>query len=133
MRRFIDEPVGVLVAQVRCQKHHTAQMQATVGDGVEDLRELAAGACGADPRERGICRQAQHARAVRVHRGARRGLEQLARIDLRDVRDQHGRRLPVRSDQRAEVGEQLLISDVRERVGGHDSTYHDEKRALRMR
>ena len=101
-------------------------MQSAVRDRIEDLRVSARGAGGPDALVSHLLGKVEDAHAVHVHRGTGGGQEQLARVDFGEMRQQRGGGLPIGRDQRAEVREQRFISDVRERVGVHDSTYHDE-------
>jgi hypothetical protein len=133
VRRRREDPLDVLVGQVRGEHDDPGDMQPTIGDRREDLREPSGRARGANPLVRDLRGHAQVTRAVREHRRARRLSVQVTRVDLRDVREERRRRVAVRRDQRIEVGEQGGIGDMRERERGHDSTYHDDFRPLRMR
>jgi hypothetical protein len=62
----------------------------------------------------------EDARAVHVHRRARRRQEQTACVHLGEVGEQNGRRFTVLRDERREIGEQRFISKMRECVRVHE-------------
>jgi hypothetical protein len=132
MRGGRDDLVDVGFGEVRRQHHHAGDMQAAVGDRVQHLREAPRRTRRADALERDLVGEPQDLHAVRVHRPARGGQEELARLDLTEVREQSSRRLLIGRDQRGEVGEQRGIGDMRQDMRGHDSTYHDDFCARRM-
>jgi hypothetical protein len=112
--------VDVLLREVRAQHHDARDMEAAVGDRLEQLRKPAREASGADALEGHFAVEVQRAGAVRVHRWERRRQEELARIDLREVREQLRGVLAIAPDQSREVSEQLRIVDVIEGVRAHD-------------
>ncbi|HUQ03138.1 MAG TPA: hypothetical protein VM261_11635 [Kofleriaceae bacterium] len=86
--RLRDEPVDVLVGEMRREHGNAAHVQPPVGDRVEQLRKPPRRARCANPLVRAVIAHAQRAHAVLVHRRVRERPIERPRIHLAEVREQ---------------------------------------------
>lgn len=112
--RAAQDRVTVLAGEVRGQPGHTAQVEAAVGQHLEQDRVLAAGARRRDPQVSLGAREMQDPGAVREHRRRGEARVESSPVDLADVGDQIDLGAAGIAQELAQSAQQLVIRDCAE-------------------
>jgi len=107
----LKQRLGAFVREVRSQLGDGAEMQAAIGQHVEQHREAARGASAGDAQVGLVLGEVEHLDAVGEHARARLTQVEPAGVDLGDVRHDLGLAAPVPIDEGGEPLEQLVIRE----------------------
>jgi hypothetical protein len=118
----------VLFGEMRREQYDAVQVQPTLSDRDEQLRESAGGSCCANALQGRVFGQAELLDAVGVHRGVAGGQEQSPSVHLRDVGQQERGALALLRETVGELPEETGIGQMRQRVALHGSLGGGERR-----